>query len=244
VPGPGPDGLTDVVVGRVGRPHGVRGEVSVEVRTDEPSLRFVVGAVLRPSSGRSRALTVHTVRAHGDRLLVTFAEVRDRSAAEALRGAVLVADVESGLRPDDPEEFYDRQLIGMQVRMAQPAPAAGDGPGGDAVRTDAAGTGALDAYLIDMDAADPRVGPPVGTVVDLRHLPAQDLLEIRLEGAGSGTDRDSPPDATADTVLVPFVRALVPVVDLEAGWLAVSAVPGLLDPEPPAEDSHADPGQE
>lgn len=207
----GPDGLTEVVVGRVGRAHGVRGEVSIEVRTDEPALRFTRGAVLRAASGKPRSLTVDTVRPHGDRLLITFAEVGDRTAAEAMRGTVLVADVESGTRPGDPDEFYDRQLIGLRVRTTVATPA------------DPAG-----------------VGPPVGTVVDLRHLPAQDLLEIRLDvpAAAPEVDPGSSPGGDAPTVLVPFVRELVPVVDLDAGWLAVAAVPGLLDPEQPG----AEPG--
>jgi 16S rRNA processing protein RimM len=134
-----------------------------------------------------------------------------------MRGAVLVADVESGAHPDDPDEFYDRQLIGLRVRttVAGPAEPVSDGAG------DTAGdSGGL--------------GPPVGTVVDLRHLPAQDLLEIRLDApAGPDVDPDSSPDAGASTVLVPFVRELVPVIDVDAGWLAVAAVPGLLDPEEP-----------
>lgn len=209
-----PDGLTEVVVGRVGRPHGIRGEVSVELRTDEPALRFAVGAVLRPAGGGHRALTVRTARPHGDRLLVTFAEVADRTAAESLRGATLAVDVEPGARPDDTEEFYDRQLIGLRVRTADGVPGdGGPGAGGDG------GTGA-----------------GIGTVVDVRHLPAQDLLEVRLDAStgeppGSGSGHVGDDQHGAEPVLVPFVRDLVPHVDLDGGWLLVRAVPGLLDPD-------------
>jgi 16S rRNA processing protein RimM len=110
----------DVLVGRAGRAHGIRGEVSVELRTDDPELRFAVGAVLRPEpSGRPR-LTVQAARPHGDRLLITFAEIGDRTEAESLRGAKLFADVPADVpadtRTDDPDEFYDHQLVGLQVR--------------------------------------------------------------------------------------------------------------------------------
>jgi len=117
-------GTREVVVGRVGRPHGIRGEVSVEPRTDEPDRRFVPGAVLTteaprvaaPSPGeRPERLTVRAVRWHQDRLLVTFEELPDRTAAEAARGLVLLTEVPDDARPDDPEEFYDHQLVGLRV---------------------------------------------------------------------------------------------------------------------------------
>jgi 16S rRNA processing protein RimM len=104
-----------VVVGRVGRSHGVRGEVSVELRTDEPEERFAMGGSLLTDGPRLRRLTVRSVRPHSGRLLVAFDEVRDRAEADALRGAVLSAEIEADRRPDDPEEFYDRQLIGLHV---------------------------------------------------------------------------------------------------------------------------------
>lgn len=110
----------EVVVGVVGRPHGVRGEVSVAVRTDEPERRFAVGARLRVD-GESRALTIASSRAHSGRWLLRFAEAPDRGAVEALRGVTLVADVRSDERPDEPEEFYDRQLIGLRVLDASGA---------------------------------------------------------------------------------------------------------------------------
>lgn len=114
---PEPDaGSVDVVVGRVGRPHGVRGEVTVEVRTDEPDRRFAEGSVLRgeePGGRPERSLTVRGTRWHQGRLLVTFAEVGDRDAAEAVRGILLHVDVPADATPEDPEEFYDHQLIGL-----------------------------------------------------------------------------------------------------------------------------------
>ena len=72
-----------VVVGRIGRPHGVRGAVSVEVRTDEPERRFFVGARLLTGDGRE--LTVTSTSWHSGRLLLTFQGYNDRTAIEGLR---------------------------------------------------------------------------------------------------------------------------------------------------------------
>ncbi len=99
----------------MGRPHGVRGEVTVEVRTDEPDRRFAEGSVLRAREpqGGERGLTVCRTRWHQGRLLVSFAELDGRDAAEAARGLVLHVDVPADASPDDPEEFYDHQLVGL-----------------------------------------------------------------------------------------------------------------------------------
>ena len=102
----------EAVVGVVGRAHGIRGEVVIDVRTDEPERRFAPGAVLRGESN-GRRLTIETVRDHSGRLLVRFAELADRTAVEGVRGLALLADVPADERPDEPEEYYDRQLAGL-----------------------------------------------------------------------------------------------------------------------------------
>jgi 16S rRNA processing protein RimM len=104
----------NTVVGVIGRPHGVRGEVAVELRTDEPERRFVPGQVLLEEGG-SRHLTVRSVRQHSGRLLVSFDELVDRASAEAVRGMLLTAAVEPDERPAEPSEFYDRHLIGLRA---------------------------------------------------------------------------------------------------------------------------------
>ena len=81
------------MVGVIGRPHGVRGEVFVELRTDEPERRFAPGQRLR-AEGRSTTYVVASTRDHGGRLLVRFEGLEDRTAVEAVRGTVLIADVE------------------------------------------------------------------------------------------------------------------------------------------------------
>jgi 16S rRNA processing protein RimM len=164
-----------VVVGRVGRAHGLRGEVAVEVRTDDPDARFAPGAVLATEPPPVGPLVVAATRWHAGRLLLSFAGVEDRSAAETLRGAVLLVEVSAPQRPSDPDEYYDHQLVGLTVE--------------------------------DLD------GTALGTVTEVVHLPAQDLLAVR------GSDRVE--------FLVPFVAALVPVVDLDNSRVVVDLPAGL-----------------
>jgi 16S rRNA processing protein RimM len=180
-------GTRQVVVGRVGKAHGIRGEVSVEPRTDEPERRFAAGAVLATETpggtpphgpGRLARLTVGSTRWHQGRLLVRFDEIEDRTAAETARGLVLVAEVPDDEVPDDPEEFYDHQIVGLQV-----------------ITTD---------------------GATVGAVESVVHGAAQDLLVVATPEGGE--------------VLVPFVSALVPEVDVPGGRLVVADRPGLLTP--------------
>ncbi|MER7771029.1 ribosome maturation factor RimM [Kitasatospora sp. NPDC096140] len=104
-----------LVVGKIGRAHGIRGDVSVEVRTDEPELRLGPGAVVLTDPASVGPLTVESGRVHSGRLLLRFAGVKDRNAAEALRGTLLISEVDPEERPDDPEEYYDHQLIGLDV---------------------------------------------------------------------------------------------------------------------------------
>ena len=102
-----------VVVGRIGRPHGVKGAATIEVRTDEPDKRFAVGARLLTDSGLD--LTVASATWHSGRLLVTFEGYEDRTAVEQLRNALVSVDRPAGERPEDPEEFYDSDLEGCEV---------------------------------------------------------------------------------------------------------------------------------
>lgn len=175
-------GATELVVGRIGKAHGLKGEVSVEIRTDEPERRFALDAVLiasvshRPEGTVPPRLTVAATRWHQSRLLVRFAEIPDRNGSEAARGALLSVEVPAEESPDDPEEFYDHQLIGLRVETV--------------------------------------AGTPVGTLTEVVHG-AQDLLVIDADGA---------------EVLVPFVAALVPDVDVAGGRIVVEDRPGLLSP--------------
>jgi 16S rRNA processing protein RimM len=102
-----------VVIGRIGRAHGIRGELNVDIRTDEPDRRFAPGSSVVCGT---RTLTVASARHHSGRLVVAFAEVPDRTAAEALHGTIIEAVIDPDDVPDDPDEFYDHQLVGLEVR--------------------------------------------------------------------------------------------------------------------------------
>ena len=218
-----------LVVGRITRPHGVRGEVSVEVRTDEPDRRFAVGRVLATDPAAAGPLTVEALRWHSGRLLVQFSGVTDRNLAEDLRGTWLTLDSAEAGPSDDPDEFHDAELIGLAVVTTS--------------------------------------GQPVGRVTDVRHF-GQDLLVIEPQPtdavkpqpagpagpapaglAPTGPAARGPalaggrrPRGAADSeLLVPFVAAIVPEVNVAAGRLVIDPPPGLLElatgepgPEPAA----------
>lgn len=162
------------VVGRIGRPHGLNGEVTVQVHTDFPAQRFAVGAQLRDDAGRVHA--IETVRPHRGVLLVRFAGITDREAAVELRGHTLSVDAAELPDLTDPDEFYDHQLEGL----------AAVGPDGAAL----------------------------GRVREVVHAPASDLLVL---------------DTARGEVLVPFVQAIVPEVDLAGGRVVLDPPAGLLD---------------
>ncbi|MCX4883849.1 ribosome maturation factor RimM [Streptomyces sp. NBC_00847] len=104
-----------LVVARIGRAHGIKGEVTVEVRTDEPELRLAPGAVLATEPAAAGPLTIETGRVHSGRLLLRFAGVADRTAAEALRNILLIAEVDPEVLPEDEDEYYDHQLMDLDV---------------------------------------------------------------------------------------------------------------------------------
>jgi 16S rRNA processing protein RimM len=168
----------DLVIGRVAKAHGVTGEVVVEIRTDDPDGRFAPGTVLRgkPRTGPERSYTVDSARPHGGRLLVRLDGIADRAAAEAMRGTVFVVD-SADLPPiDDPDEYYDHQLEGLQVRTT--------------------------------------AGVPVGTVAEVLHTAAGELLSVRT------AERE---------VLVPFVGAIVTSVSLAEKMIEIDPPEGLLE---------------
>lgn len=164
-----------LTIGEIVRPHGVRGEVVVHVRTDEPESRFAVGTKLVTEGGP--ALTIESVRPHQGKLLVVFDGIYDRDLADKLRGVRLCVDSADLPPPADPDEFHDHQLVGLR-------------------------------------AVNPS-GEVLGEVTAIDHAPASDLLVLRR------------PDGRS--ALVPFVKAIVPWVDLGAGQIVVDAPAGLFD---------------
>ena len=167
-----------LVVGRIGKPQGIKGEVTLQVRTDDPDTRFAQGAVLVTDPPERGPLTVAASRWQNGRLVVAFEGVADRNAAELLRETLLQVDARTLPPPEDEDEFHDHVLRGM--------------------------------------AADLVGGGRLGEVVDVLHLPHGDVLVVRRGDTGG-------------EVLVPFVKAMVPVVDVAARRLQVDPPEGLLD---------------
>lgn len=105
--------MPEVVVARVGKPHGVRGEVTVEVRTDDPDRRLAVGAVLSTQPAHAGPLTITSRRKSGRLTLLAFDGVIDRNQAEELRGTLLVSAAESA---EEPDAWHPHELAGFAVR--------------------------------------------------------------------------------------------------------------------------------
>jgi 16S rRNA processing protein RimM len=166
-----------LVVGRIVRPHGIRGELVVAITTDDPAARFAAGTELATDPAGAGPLTVEAVRPHQGRLIVAFEGVPDRDGAEALRGVKLCVDSAGVPPPTDPDEYHDFQLVGL--------------------------------------AAVSQAGEALGEVVRVDHGPGADLLVLRL--------------TSGRAALVPFVRAIVPTVDLDAGRVVLTPPEGLLD---------------
>jgi 16S rRNA processing protein RimM len=153
-------------VGRIGKAHGILGEATIEVRTDEAENRFAIGAVLETDSHGE--LTVVSARVHNGILLLGFQGIEDRNSIETLRNELLYAEVDIQAPGIDEDDYHVLQLVGCT------------------------------AYLVD--------GDEFGTVTDVLNLPGQDVLAIK----------------SADgEVLIPFVRQLVPVVDIKAKRMTV-----------------------
>lgn len=174
---PAGDGLRRV--GRIIRPHGIRGELVVEPRTDSPEIRFAVDAVLlvTPRTGDQRRMTITAARPHTGRLLVFFDGVAGRDAAEELRGAELFADVADLPPTEDPDEFYDHELEGLAVRTVTGEQVGTlkeilHGPGGDLLVVDRGGAEVLVPFVREIvTEVDPAAGsvvldPPLGLLED------------------------------------------------------------------------------
>jgi 16S rRNA processing protein RimM len=173
-----------LIVARVGRAHGLRGEVTVEVRTDVPERRFVPGVplhVLPPTGGvgMPTELTVRSVRDHNGVLLLSFDLIADRAAAEGLRGALLEADV-----PDDesePDAWFDHQLVGLKA--VDPA----GGPLGEIVAVEH--SGAQDLLVVRRPDGSDRLVPFVTAIV-----PEVDVAGGRVVVDAPGGLLDDVPD--------------------------------------------------
>ncbi|MFM7139465.1 MAG: ribosome maturation factor RimM [Actinomycetes bacterium] len=104
----------DLVVGRLGRPHGVHGEISVEVRTDEPEIRFAKGSKLSVKENNNQ-LTVLSSRWHQEKMLVKFEEITDRDLANEIKGKTLTIKIDPNSIETKKDQYYEFQLAGLKV---------------------------------------------------------------------------------------------------------------------------------
>ena len=153
-------------VGRIGKAHGILGEATIEVRTDEAEDRFAIGAVLETES--HGLITVASARVHNGILLLGFDGIEDRNAIEELRNELLYADVDIEAPGADEDDYHVLQLVGCKT------------------------------FLVD--------GDEFGEVIDVLNLPGQDVLVVKSHDG---------------EVLIPFVRQLVPIVDIKAKRMTV-----------------------
>jgi len=161
----------EVIIGRLGRARGLAGEVMVDLRTDSPEQRFRRGAVVWADDGR--ALVVRRFHRLGDRGVVSFTGVDDRTAAEALAGAQLTARVDPGESPEEAETFYDHQLVGLDVVATDGARA------GVVVRVEH--PGAQDLLVVDTPAGE-RLVPFVGDLVPEVDLATRQVVVRAIPG--------------------------------------------------------------
>ena len=183
----------EVQIGRVIKPHGVRGEVVVDPTTDDPAGRFAVGAVLEGrQTGKTVTLTVKGMRPHQGRLLVTFEEIPGRTEAESLRGLKFFAEP---VIDDEDDAYYDHELIGLRVLTV------------GAVSEE-------EAHARAYEGAQPEPAD-IGEVTGVVRGAAHRILEVALDDGGEA--------------MVPFVHAIVPIVDLDNEAIVITPPEGLLD---------------
>ncbi len=105
----------ELVVGRLGRPHGVQGEISVEIRTDEPEERFKNGVTLFLKENKKN-LTVSTSRWHQQKMLVKFDEITDRDMADEIKGKTLMVTIDENQLENKKDQYYEFQLVNLNVK--------------------------------------------------------------------------------------------------------------------------------
>src|SRR4051794_16783056 len=145
-----------VTIGRIGKPRGVRGDVFVAPWTDDPDDRFAVGSVLRTEPAERGPLTVTALSTGAGKLVVHFDGYDTREAADGLRGTALVMSAADRPALEDPDEFYDTDLVGLTARTVAGAEL---GPVREVLHA-----GASDYLVLDVDGAE-RLVPFVSAIV-------------------------------------------------------------------------------
>ena len=186
-----------LTVAVIGPAHALKGEVRLDIRTDDPEGRLAPGTSLPVQAPQGDAgpagpapdhLTVARLRFDGARWFARFEEVGDRTAAEALRGARLLVATSTadrdGADSAEDDAWYAHELIGLRAIRVVP------------------------------EALPDGETQHLGEVVDLEPGVAQDRLVVRT------------PDG--ERIAVPFVEALVPEIDPDAGTITLAPPGGLF----------------
>jgi 16S rRNA processing protein RimM len=171
---------TKLRVGRLLKAHGLKGAIKLELYTDSPNERFKPGTVLElqvpeESPWHGKTVTVTELRWYNTMPVLFLEGITDRTQAESLIRAILLVEADLSATPEEPEAWYDQQLVGLKVE---------------------------------------RDGQVIGEISRVDHLPAQDLLAI------TSGDKE---------VLLPFVKAFVPEVNVEESKIAITPPGGLFE---------------
>jgi len=179
---------TKLRVGRLVKAHGLKGALKLELYTDSPDQRFRAGQELElqvpeTSEWFGKTVKVAELRFYNQSPVLFLEGIQDRSQAETLVKAILLIETDLEQLPDDPEAWYDHQLVGLTALVGEEV---------------------------------------VGKVIRVDHLPAQDLLAIETSNG---------------EVLVPFVKQIVPSVDIQKGQVVLTPPVGLFEINLPGGDS-------
>ena len=171
---------TKLRVGRLVKAHGLKGAIKLELYTDSPTERFKPGQILElqvpeTSDWFGKTITVSELRFYNQAPVLFLEGIDDRSKAETLIKAILLIETEADVLPEEPEAWYDHQLVGLKALVGEEV---------------------------------------VGVVSRVDHLPAQDLLAIETANG---------------EVLVPFVKQIVPEVNLAQGQITLTPPDGLFE---------------
>jgi 16S rRNA processing protein RimM len=179
---------TKLRVGRLVKAHGLKGALKLELYTDSPDQRFRAGQELElqvpeTSEWFGKTVKVAELRFYNQSPVLFLEGIQDRSQAETLVKAILLIETDLEQLPEDPEAWYDHQLVGLTALVGEEV---------------------------------------VGKVIRVDHLPAQDLLAIETSNG---------------EVLVPFVKQIVPSVDIQKGQVVLTPPVGLFEINLPGGDS-------
>jgi 16S rRNA processing protein RimM len=179
---------TKLRVGRLVKAHGLKGALKLELYTDSPDQRFRAGQELElqvpeTSEWFGKTVKVAELRFYNQSPVLFLEGIQDRSQAETLVKAILLIETDLEQLPEDPEAWYDHQLVGLTALVGEEV---------------------------------------VGKVIRVDHLPAQDLLAIETFNG---------------EVLVPFVKQIVPLVDIKKGQIVLTPPAGLFEINLPGGDS-------